>query len=211
MSTSPPGLVRARQRNPRGQGGHLREELIAAAVTLMAAAGSHGHLSARAVTRQAGVSPQSFYLHFSSLDDLLWEVYAREYDALTAKLTAAASGVADDRRRLMAICLAYCEFANERPASYRLMFTQRDELDRAWEGRFPGQSAWDLLRACVAACTASDAAYTPGRVATLVWAGLHGLVTLRNDRPGFPWAPMPELVKQLLDGLVLSGQMRPGP
>jgi hypothetical protein len=32
-----------------------------------------------AVARQAGVAPQSFYLHVATIDELLWDVYAREW------------------------------------------------------------------------------------------------------------------------------------
>jgi AcrR family transcriptional regulator len=35
------------------------------------------------------VAPQSFYLHFATIDELLWDVYAREYAAPTERLTSA--------------------------------------------------------------------------------------------------------------------------
>jgi AcrR family transcriptional regulator len=35
-------------------------------------------VTVRAIARQAGVAPQSFYPHFATIDELLWDVYARE-------------------------------------------------------------------------------------------------------------------------------------
>ena len=40
------------------------------------------------------------------------------------------------------------------------------------------------------------------KTASLLWAGLHGLVSLRNDRPAFPWAPLQTLVSDLLEALL---------
>ncbi len=53
-----------RQRNPRGTGDRLRDELIDAAVRVLAARGDTERLSIRAVAAEAQVSPPAVYLHF---------------------------------------------------------------------------------------------------------------------------------------------------
>jgi hypothetical protein len=40
------------------------------------------------------------------------------------------------------------------------------------------------------------------RVTTSLWTGLHGIVSLRLSKPGFPWPPVDELVDRLLAGVV---------
>jgi Tetracyclin repressor-like, C-terminal domain len=45
----------------------------------------------------------------------------------------------------------------------------------------------------------------PRRLATLLWAMLHGLVTLRISRPNFPWPPLEEEVAAAVERIVGSG------
>jgi AcrR family transcriptional regulator len=94
----------------------VRGELIEAATRLMAADGRDDQVTVRAVARQAGVAPQSFYLHFATIDELLWDVYAREYATLTERSTSAAHTARDPYRRLFAGCQAYCQFTLEHPS-----------------------------------------------------------------------------------------------
>lgn len=74
----------------------------------------------------------------------------------------------------------------------------------------PGKAGWsvDELAGLDALRLLEDAVRTcaPDRPdvenATIcLWAGLHGLVTLRRDRPSFPWPPMEGLLDTLLGGV----------
>ena len=38
-------------------------------------------------------------------------------------------------------------------------------------------------------------------VAVCLWIGLHGIVSLRLKKPGFPWPPVEQLADHLLLGL----------
>src|ERR1700734_11360 len=98
----------ARTRNPRGEGTRLRSELIEAARRLLTTAEHESEVSIRAVTRAAGTAPQSFYLQFANLDELLYEVYALEFDSLRQALVQAAGGAASPAAALRAMCRAYC-------------------------------------------------------------------------------------------------------
>ena len=195
-------ILGARRRNARGEGGRLRTELIEAAAEIMAASGREDQVTVRAVARSVGVAPQSFYLHFATVDRLLWEVYTREFDTLTDRLAAAARSKRAPRSRLDAVCRAYCQFALDRPAAYRLMFSLTGEPDHTWDGKLPGAAAFATLRESVAACSPLQDEGGLTKTTSLLWAGLHGLVSLRNDRPAFPWAPLPTLVSDLLEALL---------
>lgn len=58
------------------------------------------------------------------------------------------------------------------------------------------------LLTAVTACGVPDSQRE--QVATLTWAGLHGLVSLRINKPSFPWPPIDHLVDGLLGRLLLS-------
>ena len=196
--------ARRRARNRRGQGAQLRDELVTAARRLLTTAQRESDLSIRAVTRAAGTAPQSFYLQFSSLDELLYAVYALEFGDLREAMAQAISGVADPSGRLLALCRSYCAYADAHPGRYRLLTGVPGQLHEAWEGRqMPGAPAFELLLQTVAAALAAGNAGTdPYLAAANLWAWLHGIVTLRATRPAFGWPPLEDMlvsvVRQLL-------------
>jgi AcrR family transcriptional regulator len=220
----PPAAAR-RQRNPRGQGGQLRQELITAARQLLASAGAESELSIRGVTRAAGVHPQAFYLHFDNLDALLYEVYAAEFAELTTALHQAAAGAEPGAAALRAMCQQYARFALSQPARYRLLMTVRGQHHAGWRpDQLPGAPALRLLREALAAARPAghpsasqpqqqSRGQSPDQAVVLLWATLHGLVTLRVSRPSFPWPPIEQLVDQAVDTSIgsLDGPQAPEP
>ncbi len=195
-----------RPRNPQGTGGRLREELIAAAARLVARTGDEEALTLRAVAREAGVAAPSVYLHFASKDDLIWAVVAAHFEELRRAIVAARATESDPVARLRAGCLAYCRFGLERPGAYRVLFqTPRGIVSDQPPDQFTGGEAFATLLNGIADCIDAGLAPPgdPTRIATTVWAGLHGIVSLRLTLPGFPWWP-PEaaMVDDLLVGLV---------
>jgi AcrR family transcriptional regulator len=203
------GGTPGRARNRRGEGARLRQELLAAAEQLLEHAGSERELGIRAVTRQAGVAPQSFYLHFDSVSELLFAVYQEQYERLRQAMQQAADRQDAPDGRLWAVAHAYCDFAQHRPGSYRVLTAVRGQLHPEWAGRqLPGMPAFNLLRQAVAdALTARGRGDDPFEVAVCLWAAMHGLVSLRLDRPAFPWPPTDELVDELV-GRILTGAGR---
>jgi AcrR family transcriptional regulator len=186
-----------RRRNRRGEGGRLRDELIEAARRLLAAAEREADVSIRAVTREAGAAPQSFYLQFASLDELLYAVYAVEYEDLRRAMARAANGARDPRVRLVAVCTAYCQYAQEQPRRYRALTGVRGQPHhQEWHGRpLPGAPAFAVLLDTVAqALTSAGSPADPFLAASTLWAALHGLVTLRASRPAFPWPPQADMI-----------------
>jgi AcrR family transcriptional regulator len=186
-----------RLRNRRGQGGRLRDELIEAARRLLSTAEREADVSIRAVTREAGAAPQSFYLQFASLDELLYAVYAIEYEQLRQVLAQAASSAADPDARLAAVCTAYCQYAQDQPGRYRALTAVRGQpRHQQWDGRpLPGAPAFAVLLDTVdQALSAAGSSADPFLAASTLWAALHGLVTLRATRPAFPWPPLADMI-----------------
>lgn len=193
-----------RERNRRGEGDRLREELLTAAVAMVET--QDLPLSLRGVAREVGVAATSVYLHFSDLDHLVAAVVQVGFDELTSATSAAASTTPDPAAELKARCRAYCRYGLEHPRMYRLMFQvglPRSGTDS--EGRTAGLRSFENLSGAVRRCLDSGAApphSDPIRLAGLIWTSLHGLVLARLARPTFPWAPVDELVDELVSRLM---------
>lgn len=192
--------VPARRRNRRGDGERLRADIVEAAERLLTTQPVES-LSLRAVAREVGVTAPALYLHFADRRELVWAVLVHQFGALTAATSAATAGSTDPVDRLRRWCLAYCRFGSERQGHYRVMFeswnAERVDLPLT---ELPGHALRQSLIAAIAACgTPAD---DVDELATLVWAGLHGLVSLRINKPSFPWPPIDHLVDGLLHRLI---------
>jgi AcrR family transcriptional regulator len=193
---SRPARKSVRQRNPRGGGERLRDEIVAAAERLLAEQPLEA-LSLRGVAREVGVSAPALYLHFADRRELVWAVLERRFAELTTFTTAAADAADDPRERLRAWCLAYCHFGLEHPGHYRLLFESwaAERVDVALS-QLPGHVLYTSLQRSLAGCAHPDEDLD--ELATLLWAGLHGLVSLRLNKPSFPWPAIDHLVDGLL-------------
>jgi len=197
-----------RRPNRRGQGNRLREELIAAAVTMVETPDAE-QLSLRSIARRVGIAATSVYLHFPDVDHLLAAVMQRGFEDLTAATTHAAqhaSGPLDELRRR---CRAYCHFALDHPKLYQVMF--QDDLPTALTddpAATPGRRSFANLVAAVERCLQTGAAPPhddPFRLASLIWTAEHGIVLARISRPTFPWAPLDALIDEMIDRMMALG------
>jgi len=198
-----------RQRNPRGQGDRLRDDIIEAASRLLADPAAPP-LSLRSVAREAGVAATSVYLHFDDVESLLLAVVDHRFSEMVRLLVASEEGLTDPCAILRAGVLAYCEFGIAHPGHYRVMFadplpvpTDTDSAD------YPGHAAFGNLVKRVAACIGCE----PGdqeawRTAVMLWQLNHGTVNLRISRQRFPWPPLDETVTEAVDRLVAGARTR---
>ena len=201
--------ARRRQPNPRGQGERLRAELVEAASQLLEGLDSEESLSLRAVARQAGVAPQSVYLHFADKHALLSAVFEVRFADLIERLRATVDAGDPPLDRLRALCLAYCAYAQRHPGHYRVLFGTPGAPGWPVE-ELHGMPALALLQDALRACV-GRARPDIERVTICLWAGLHGLVTLRRDRPSFPWPDLDDLIDTLIDGAISTRRRRPAP
>lgn len=195
------GRSAARSRNAPGEGKRLRAEIVAAAERLMAAGSAEDSLSLRAVAREAGIAAPSVYLHFSSKEDLQVGIVTDFFIDLRRAIVAAFGGTTDPRDALLAGCVAYCDFAEERPGAYRALFaTPRPAMPTPPGEPDAGAEALGELVGALARCM--DAGFAPRtdplRLAVEVWTMLHGISSLRWALPEFPWPPLDEQVRQAL-------------
>jgi AcrR family transcriptional regulator len=111
-----------RARNPHGQGGKLRAELIAAADHILAQTGNFEALSLRGVAREVGIATPSIYLHFPDKRALIRAVLEVRFEQLRVAVQEAALAATGPDQQLRAGCRAYCQFATENPNAYRVLF-----------------------------------------------------------------------------------------
>jgi len=198
-----------RRRNARGEGDRLRVDLLDAATALMAELGTIDGISLRAVARKAGVSPTAVYRHFDDHVDLLRESVARCWGNFYETMVAARDSSTDPFDAFRAAGDAYVRFAIEHQGEYRVLFSNRIQLDMADVeltnsmdppdvGGDPGSSAFQVLVGLVAAILErNDDDRDPYFVAVQVHTWIHGMVDLIGCHPDAPWPPM----DTMLDGL----------
>src|SRR5580704_5301116 len=110
-----PGPPR-RQRNARGQGSRLTEDIVAGALALIERTGSDEAVTLRAVAREVGIAAPSIYAHFPDRDAVLMAVIARIFDELTKAIEQGQKSAGQDPAgRLIAGCEAYVAFGLEHP------------------------------------------------------------------------------------------------
>ncbi|MGW8379188.1 TetR/AcrR family transcriptional regulator [Streptomyces sp. ODS28] len=200
----------ARTRNPRGQGDRLREELLVATERLLEQVGSEDALSLRAVAREAGIAAPSIYRHFSDKTELVWATLAVSYDRLAEAMQAADAAAPEDDPvdRLRAQLRAYCRFATEHPAKYRLMYATSQTP--VGPERLPEHPARVLVQGWKRALERCEEAgfrvrASPQEAPYVLWSAVHGRVSLwhvmpRRKDPARLDAFVDELLGLLLEG-----------
>ncbi len=202
--------------------GDLRNALVEAGLKL-AAAGGPSAVVLREATRQAGVSPNAAYRHFSDREALLSAVSVRCLDLVASEiareLETSATGT-DVRAQLDAIGRAYVRFALREPGLFRTAFTVRAATaERGSDGHAPGPLGLlhDVLDRAVA-LGVLPAERRPG-AEVAAWASVHGLAVLLLDGPlrSVPDGAREALIESVLatvrDGLLLpatEGGAQPG-
>jgi AcrR family transcriptional regulator len=192
-----------RHRARRGEGGRLREEILAAGTRLLLETGDEEAVSIRAVAQAVGVTPPSIYLHFADKTELIYAICEELFRKLDDEMAAAAAGAADPLEALRRRGRAYVRFGLENAEAYRVLFMHhKDEIPETVDPKELGDSATfthlvEVVQRCLDQGVLRPA--DPMRLAVGLWVLVHGLTSLLISLPGFPWPAEPE---QLVDRLV---------
>lgn len=165
-----------------------RALLVTAARDLFLEAGEPG-FSLREVARRVGVSPAAVYRHFDGKEALIFAACTQGFEVFSSYLVRALAAPTPLERAL-ASCEQYRSFGLENPLDYRFIFMSPAEQVQppkkgsavvCGEPTLPQASTFQFLVDRIRECM--DAGLiAPGdteRTAVLVWAHLHGLVSLR--------------------------------
>src|SRR5450432_547055 len=108
---------RRRQRNARGQGSRLTEDIVSGALALIERSGSDEAVTLRAVAREVGISAPSIYPHFADRDAIVMAVVLRVFDELARAIEQGSAAARQDPvERLVAGCEAYVGYGLAHPA-----------------------------------------------------------------------------------------------
>jgi len=184
--------VPRRSRAARGDGERLRGDIIEATSRLLARIGSDEALSLRAVAREVGVSAPSVYLHFPDKEAVLLAVAAELFGDLQRTLDEAADAAgADPLAALLARARAYVAWGQRHPGHYKVLY-EGALLRRISDPAQPvfGRPALlalvgDIQRAVAAGVLAAPE--DTERTARLLWQAVHGVTSLRINKPGVAW------------------------
>ena len=124
--TSATQSAQRHQRNARGQGTRLADDIVRGALALVERTGSDEAVTLRAVAREVGIAAPSIYAHFADREAIIMAAVVQVFDELAAAIEKAEAAVsADPVQRLLAGCQAYLEFGLGHPARYGLLFALR--------------------------------------------------------------------------------------
>ena len=164
--------------------GNLREELLKAALLLIAKVGPMA-FTLREVARQAGVSHNAPYRHFVDKDALLSAVREEGFrDLNQAMRSAAVRRQPTALDRLKAAGLAYVSFALRRPEHFAVMFDISVPAGNSRERQGAQKEAFETLVRLVGEC--QEAGQMPSGdsidFALLAWTMVHGIAKLATTR-----------------------------
>jgi AcrR family transcriptional regulator len=158
-------------------------------------------LSARRLAGDLKISVGSLYNAFGDLDGVVREVIARSGAILTERLMAGLQTAEPDRRsRIIALGEAYLDFALDEPRRWWLLFEYRSDMTPD-ERSLNTQS--QLLRTLIEAGDGDPASEPQRQFFLVLWASVHGLVSLANRKSIF--AINPVIARSHIGALVDAG------
>ncbi|NTX14630.1 TetR/AcrR family transcriptional regulator [Myxococcus sp. CA056] len=165
------------------QRAELREQILRVARDMVVKEGFSA-LSMRKLAEAVEYAPATLYLHFENREAIARELCVRGFGELLGALEPG-SAVAEPLERLSVMGAAYVRFGLEHPETYRLIFMEDPRLStELFQGDSDGAGprAFGLLARVFEDLKSGGrlaAEADPGRLAEALWAGLHGIVSLK--------------------------------
>jgi AcrR family transcriptional regulator len=102
-----------------------RQQIMDAALALLADNRSFGQLSLREVTREAGIAPNSFYRHFFDMEDLGLTLVNSAGEGLTRFISDARKQVTEPRNPVRVSIEAFFQHVTSNPQLFQLILRER--------------------------------------------------------------------------------------
>lgn len=156
-----------------------RRRLITATARSLAEREGWNAVTTRRLSTEIEYSQPVLYKHFGSMEDIVEAVALEGFDELAETLRAARRESPAPEGEVGRVAAAFCRFAGGNPALYDAMFIRSTRLHfGAQDTPAPLAQAFGELRAAVAAIAGARDLDT---LTEVLWAALHGLVTLSRD------------------------------
>jgi AcrR family transcriptional regulator len=189
----------------------VRGRILSAARELFDHSGIEA-VSMRAVGARVGLSASALYAYFPAKVDLLRALWWDALDELHVRMQALSQREPDPTAAIRELATAYVEFALENPPRFRTLF-MAEQGDLAAELRTARviHDAYRLFRQRVAEAIGQRRLRLddPDLVAQMLWAAVHGTLTLPLSSVSFPFQPPPLLAARLLDALLAGLSVTP--
>jgi hypothetical protein len=120
----------------------------------------------------------------------------------------AARAGGDPWERLLARSIAAVEFGLKHPGHYKVLFEGRvvlrfNDPRIADFGRPLLVRSIELIREIKPVSAKARVSSDPQRLALLLWSGLHGVISLRINKPTLDWPSATELAEQITRAIIL--------
>ena len=193
-----------RQRNQRGEGTRLKDELIDAAMRILDRS-PDAHLSLRMVAKEAGVAAPSVYRHFPDAKAMVAEIVRVCWAQMGERMdeATASDGSQVPLDVLKAKMRAFVRYAMERPSRYQLLFALSSGPEHDLVS--PVRPAFRPMRELIEAIAAGGGKVPTGdsfSAALLLLSLAHGRIGLAHlapNRRGNHAAGVEEFVLETLD------------
>jgi AcrR family transcriptional regulator len=115
---------------PRHPYTDTRDRIEAAAMTLFVEKGV-GETTVRDIAQAVGLSEGALYRHFTGKEQLVWQLFERNYTEFAGRLGTLAGAQSNTREKVAAMIRGFCQAHDDNPTLFRfLVFTQHGQLER---------------------------------------------------------------------------------
>lgn len=193
-----------RERKERQQE-DLRKKILDAASELFANDG-YESVSMRKIADKIEYSPTTIYLYFKDKNELLNQICEETFAGLIKDLQKIKNKSDDPLTTLRKAMKAYIYFGLKYPNHYEVTFIDPIKgSNLPFEGS-TGQKAFEMLTSSVATSMESGLLKKDdiAKVSQILWALLHGIVSLLNAHKEFPFVSRKKLIEGSID-LIFEG------
>jgi AcrR family transcriptional regulator len=194
------------QRREREQE-QLRRKIFDAASELFALEG-YQNVSMRKIAERIEYSPTTIYLYFKDKNELLKFICEETFARLGEEIREISEPETDEIEALRKGLHAYVNFGLAHPNHYEVVFgmpifNQPHDEEYPYEGSM-GQRTFDYLRLQVSACVAAGKLKKGdvNAMSQILWAGIHGVVSLLNNHLDFPFVERDKLIGELVETMI---------
>ena len=192
-------------RKPKGEGHARRGEILAAAEQIFVAHGYEG-ATIRKIAEAVGLSSTALYMHFKDKAEILNEICLQAFSTLLEQQVKLTKAEPDPEKRLRGLMRGYIRFGFENANAYRLAFMTPNVIGDSDEEPLSRKVAAELFERFEDGVRAAvDGKVPADRIRALtqvLWASVHGLVSIVITKPHFGWEDRPALVDAQVDILV---------
>ena len=168
-------------------------------------------ISLRGLAADLSCSRTTPYRYFKNKADILAALRQREFARIADKLEAVLAQEQDANKQLRALCHAYIAFADTHPDSYGVMYNvvQPDPAQYSDLEAEISRSAEPMRKVVNRAVSEGTMYGDPVNICYVLWAGLHGLISLNLAHMLGNKREIKELATVMISSLVAAASTEP--